>query len=130
MCIRDRKEVIAKYEPALAMKGDSARGKIVFEQTCATCHRAGEIGKDVGPNLATIRQWNPEQVLINMLGPNREVAPDFLAYTIETKDGRTMDGIIAEESAASLTLKRAEGLTETALRRDIDQISGSDLSLM
>jgi putative heme-binding domain-containing protein len=125
-----RKEVIAKYQTALAMKGDAARGRKVFETACATCHRAGEVGKDVGPNLATIRQWNPEQVLINILDPNREVAPNFVSYTVETKDGRTLDGLIAAESAASLTLKRAEGLTDTVLRRDIAQLSGSGLSLM
>src|SRR6185369_2804345 len=86
--------------------------------------------KDVGPNLATIRQWNPEQVLINILDPNREVAPNFIGYTIETKDGRTLDGLIVDDSAASLTLKRADGLTDTVLRRDIVQLSGSGLSLM
>ncbi len=125
-----RKEVLAKYQDALSMKGDAARGKKVFETACATCHRIGDLGKDVGPNLASIRQWNPEQVLINILDPNREVAPNFLSYTVETKDGRTMDGIIAEESAASLTLKRAEGVIETVLRRDIAQLSSSGLSLM
>jgi len=125
-----RKEVILKYQAALSMKGDASRGQKVFETACATCHRAGDLGKDVGPNLATIRQWNPEQVLSNILDPNREVAPNFVAYTVETKDGRTLDGIIAEESAASLTLKRAEGVTETVLRRDIAQLSGSGLSLM
>jgi putative heme-binding domain-containing protein len=41
-----------------------------------------------------------------------------------------MYGIIAEESAASLTLKRADGLTDTILRRDIARLSGSGLSLM
>jgi putative membrane-bound dehydrogenase-like protein len=125
-----RKEVVAKYQAALSMNGDAARGKAVFETACATCHRAGDLGKDVGPNLATIRQWSPEQALINILDPNREVAPNFVGYTIETKDGRTIDGIIAGESAGSLTLKRAEGVTETVLRRDIAQISGSGLSLM
>ena len=35
-----------------------------------------------------------------------------------------------DESAASLTLQRAEGVTETVLRHDIAQISGSELSLM
>jgi len=49
---------------------------------------------------------------------------------IETKDGRTLDGIVTAESAASLTLKRAEGLTETVLCRDIVQLTGSGLSLM
>jgi putative membrane-bound dehydrogenase-like protein len=125
-----RKEVIAKYQAALSMKGDASRGKVVFEAACATCHRAGDLGKDVGPNLATIRQWNPDQVLSNILDPNREVAPNFVGYTVETKDGRTLDGIIAGESAGSVTLKRAEGVTETVLRRDIVSISGSGLSLM
>ena len=125
-----RKEVIAKYQAALSMKGDADRGKKVFETACATCHRVGDLGKDVGPNLATIRQWNPEQVLSNILDPNREVAPNFVGYTVETRDGRTLDGIIADESPTSLTLKRAEGVTETVLRRDIAQISGSGLSLM
>ena len=58
------------------------------------------------------------------------MAPNFVGYTVETRDGRTLDGIITDESAASLTLKRAEGVTETVLRRDIAQISGSGLSLM
>ena len=125
-----RKEVVAKYQVALSMKGDPARGRQVFETACATCHRAGDLGKDVGPNLASIRQWNPDQVLSNILDPNREVAPNFVGYTVETTDGRMLDGIIADETAASLTLKRAEGVTETVLRRDIAQLSGSGLSLM
>jgi putative heme-binding domain-containing protein len=127
---RPRMEVIAKYQTALSLKGDADRGRKVFETSCATCHRAGDLGKDVGPNLASIRQWNPEQVLVNILDPNREVAPNFIGYTVETKDGRTLDGVITDESATSLTFKRAEGVTETVLRRDIAQLSGSGLSLM
>jgi putative heme-binding domain-containing protein len=122
--------VIEKYQPALALKGEAARGRAVFETLCAPCHRVGDLGNDVGPNLSTIRQWSPEQVMINILDPNREVAPNFVSYTVETKDGRTLDGMIAEESAASLTLKRAGGVQETVLRRDIAQLTGSSLSLM
>jgi putative membrane-bound dehydrogenase-like protein len=125
-----RKEVVAKYQAALALKGDCARGRKVFETACANCHVAGSIGKDVGPNLATVRQWNPDQLLVNILDPNREVSPNFVSYAVATKDGRTLDGIIAEESAASLTLKRADGVTETVLRRDIASLTGSGLSLM
>ncbi len=98
---------------------------------CISCHRAGDIGKqDLGPNLATIRAWNPEQVLINILDLNREVVPAFIDYTVETKDGRTVFGLIAEESGASLTMKRSDGMSETVLRRDISKITGSGLSLM
>lgn len=125
-----RREVIQRYQSALTLKGDAARGRKVFDATCAACHRAGDIGVEVGPNLATIRHWNPEQMLINILDPNREVAPHFTSYLIETKDGRMLDGMIAEENAASLTLRRAGGIQETVLRHDVTQISGAKTSLM
>jgi len=67
---------------------------------------------------------------MNILDPNREVAPDFIGYSVEIMDGRTFDGIITDESAASLTLKLAGGVTETVFLRDIVQLSGSGLSLM
>lgn len=126
-----RKEVIAKYAPALERKGDPARGRKVFETACIACHKAGEIGvQDIGPNLANIRAWNPEQVLINILDPNREVVPSFLAYTVETTAGGTIYGMIAEEGAVGLTLRRPDGGSETVLRQNIAKITGSGLSLM
>ncbi len=126
-----RKSVVAQYNRSLSMKGDAERGRHVFQTACIACHRAGDLGaQDVGPNLATIRAWSAEQVLINILDPNREVVPAFLAYTVETKDGRTVYGIIADESTASLTLKRPDGVSETLLRRDISKLTGSGLSLM
>ena len=125
-----RSAAIEKYKPALSLHGDAGRGRKIFETICAACHREGDIGNDIGPNLATIRQWNPDQVLINILDPNREVAPNFFNYLIETKDGRTIDGIIAEENAASVTLKRAGGVQESVLRRDIARLTSSSLSLM
>src|SRR4030095_9985126 len=118
---RARQEVMGRSQGALSMDGEDTRGRKLFEASCPACHRLGDLGRDVGPNLATIRQWSPEQVLINILDPNREVAPNFAGYTIETKDGRMIDGLIVAENAASLTLKRAEGVTETALRTDSDR---------
>lgn len=125
-----RAAVIDKYKPALNLRGNPTSGRKVFETVCAACHRVDDLGIDTGPNLATIRQWNPDQVLINILDPNREVAPNFFNYLIETKDGRTIDGLIAEENASSVTLKRAGGVQESVLRRDIAKLTSSSLSLM
>src|SRR5439155_7374492 len=44
-----RNQVILKYQAALSINGDAARGRKVFETACATCHRVGDLGKDVGP---------------------------------------------------------------------------------
>ncbi|MGH7959935.1 MAG: PVC-type heme-binding CxxCH protein [Opitutaceae bacterium] len=126
-----RKSTIESYQPALALKGDPARGRKLFEAACIACHRASDLGvSELGPNLATIRAWNPEQVLVGILDPNREVAPNYIGYTIETKDGRSIFGIIAEENAASVTLKCADGSTQSVLRRDIAKLTGSGQSLM
>ena len=126
-----RKQVVEKYKAALSIKGDAARGLKVFETACIACHRAGDVGKqDVGPNLANIRAWNPEQVLINILDPNREVVPNFLAYTVETKEGKSIYGLIAEESTASLTMKRPDGVSETVLRSNVSKLEGAGVSIM
>ncbi|MBL9115782.1 MAG: c-type cytochrome [Verrucomicrobiaceae bacterium] len=126
-----RRQVVERYRSSLSLKGDEMRGRKVFETSCVACHRAGDIGtQDIGPNLANIRAWNPEQVLINILDPNREVVPNFLAYTVETKSGKTLYGMIAEENASSLSIKRPDGLTETVLRPDVKEIVGTGVSLM
>ncbi|NLT69522.1 MAG: c-type cytochrome [Verrucomicrobiaceae bacterium] len=126
-----RREIIQTYLPALETPGDPVKGKAVFEATCIICHRAGDLGdREVGPNLANIRSWSPEQILINTLDPNREVAANFLAYQVEDKNGRVLYGMIAEESESALQLIQADGIAENVLRRDIAGIRGSGLSLM
>jgi putative membrane-bound dehydrogenase-like protein len=126
-----RKKVVDDYQRALSLRGEADRGRILFEQHCISCHRVGNLGdKDLGPNLATIRAWNPEQVLVNILDPNREVAPSFVAYTVVTTAGRIIHGLIVEEGAASITVRRPDGTAERVLRSEVDEISGSGLSIM
>jgi putative heme-binding domain-containing protein len=126
-----RAKAIESYRPALALHGDPARGAQVFGQICIACHRAGDTGtSNTGPNLASIRQWSPEQVLINILDPNREVAPNYVQYAIETSDGRSAVGIISEETPAALTVRRADGTDETVLREHIKSITSLNISMM
>jgi mono/diheme cytochrome c family protein len=71
----DRDRVIAAYRPALELEGDPSRGRLVFQKTCATCHRAEGRGAAVGPDLATITGRTPEDLLIQILDPNRRSCP-------------------------------------------------------
>ncbi|MBX6311404.1 MAG: c-type cytochrome [Isosphaeraceae bacterium] len=125
-----RSEAIARYQEALTLPAERDRGRKVFERECLGCHRLGTIGHEVGPNLASIRRRTPDEILIHVLDPNREVAPEFLEYAITLQDGRTTTGLIASETATGLTLKRAEGASETLLRGDIEQIASTGKSLM
>ena len=58
----------------MQMAGDRERGREVFAKVCATCHQAEGRGIDVGPNLATVTNRSPEDLLVHILDPNREVA--------------------------------------------------------
>ena len=109
---------------------DRQRGRTVFQRECVGCHRLDEKGHDIGPSLTTIRHRTPDEVLTHILDPNREVAQNFLQYVVITDDGRTFTGVIGDETATSVTLKRPEGATDQILRRNIDEISSTGMSLM
>ena len=125
-----RRDVVEHYMPALKLHGDAPHGKTIFEKTCATCHRLENAGSDVGPNLAAMQARGPESILVNVLDPNREVNPQYVDYIVETSDGRTLTGLLAAETAVSITLKQPGGTLKTVLRADIERIRSSGLSLM
>ena len=126
----NRKDVILAYREALSLKGDVERGRVLFRKLCASCHKAEEEGLEIGPNLATVAGRSGEDLLTHILDPNREVAPGFVYYSLETTDGRVVTGMIASESAIAVTLKRAQGLTDVVPRARIASIASSGLSLM
>jgi putative heme-binding domain-containing protein len=71
-----------------------------------------------------------EAVLINVLDPNREVTPQYVDYVVETTDGRTLTGVLAGETANSITLRRAENVTDTVLRTNIKRMRSGRVSIM
>src|SRR6185503_6288253 len=128
--IGKREDVVARYRPALALKGDPAYGKKIFTATCAPCHRLEGVGHEIGPNLAAMANRGAEAVLVNILDPNREVTPQYVDYVIETTDGRTLNGMLAAETATSITLKRAEDASDTVLRAQIKRMRSGQVSIM
>ena len=125
-----REEVIRAFLPALELHGQADKGKLIYQQRCAVCHRSGGEGFAVGPDFTSIKDAGKEKNLVNILDPNREVAPNYLSYLIETKSGETLVGIIAGESTASVTIRQAYGKEVTVLRADLKRMENQKLSLM
>jgi putative heme-binding domain-containing protein len=128
--LSSRSEVLAAYRETLTTAGDVSRGKQVFSKICAACHQFGGVGHAIGPNLATMRNRGPDAVLTNVLAPNQEVNPQYVNYIVVTTDGRQLTGMIAAETATSVTLKRAENQSDTVLRIDIEELRSTGVSLM
>jgi len=112
------------------MQGDVKRGQAAFQKICAACHRVDGVGYEIGANLAAMKNRGAEAILMNVLDPSREVNPQYVNYTVVTQDGRTLTGMIAAETATSVTLKRGEGATDTVLRVNIDQMQSTGMSIM
>lgn len=125
-----RSSVIERYLPYLTNEGNAASGRDIFVKQCAACHRADGVGVEIGPHMETVRVWDRQKLLVNILDPNREVAPQSTNYAIVLSDGKVLSGLIADETANSLTLRRAGVAPETIARDDIEQLSNTGLSMM
>ena len=127
---KSRQEVVERYQAALRRKGNPNSGKALFRSACAACHQLEGVGNEVGADLKGIRQRGMASVLLNILDPNREVKPEFLVYSLETKDGRILAGMIGAETTNDLTLRQIDGSSIDVRRTEIKSLKSLGMSFM
>lgn len=125
-----RGSVIAGYRECLELKGAAERGSQVFKRDCAACHRIGNEGYAIGPDLTSTASRDSEALLMHILDPNRYVLPNYLQYIVIDVTGRSHTGMIASQNANGITLKRDKNVTETILRGNVEELVGTGKSLM
>jgi putative heme-binding domain-containing protein len=126
----DRQKVLEELLPVTQLTGDPAAGKLVFKNTCSKCHVHGSEGTRIGPDLTGMAVHPKEHLLVDILDPSRSVEANFRCYTVSTKQGRVLVGLLASESKTAIELFDAEGKKQTVLRADIDELVASTKSLM
>lgn len=125
----DRKQVVRDYQNAVAA-GDRTRGKAVFAKRCSACHRLEGVGHVVGPDLAAVTNKSPEFLLTSIFDPNQVVDGRYQQYRAIGDDGRSYLGIMAAETAVSITLKEQEGKQHVLLRNELEELVATGKSLM
>lgn len=126
----DRKAVVDRFLPALSQNGTASRGAEIFQQRCSVCHQLRGVGQVLGPDLASVASNGPEKLLVAILDPNREVAPNFMAWRAVLKDGDEVTGILLRDEGPTLVLRQAGG-QEVVVRRDsLVSLENSGRSLM
>ena len=125
-----RRDVIRRYASAADSAGVSDRGKRLFRERCASCHKHNGVGNDLGPRLSGLRNRSTGFLLESILDPNRAVEAKYLGYVVTTEDGRTFAGMMAEESATALKLVQADGNTIVLLRNTIEEVMSTGQSFM
>ncbi|WP_437222102.1 PVC-type heme-binding CxxCH protein [Planctomicrobium sp. SH661] len=127
---RDIQDLLERYSAALNGERNLSRGQVLYEKHCGICHQAHGVGSAVGPDLTAEFKRAEETILKDILDPSGTITGGYTTYSVLCTDGRVLSGVLGGESASSITLKQPEGKIQTLLRKNIEEIKASNVSLM
>ena len=96
------------------LTGNETTGRAVFKTNCATCHRHGQQGNDVGPELTKIHQkFDKNSLLDAILHPSAGIAFGYEPWLITTKKGQTFYGFLVSDGEQTVVVKGVTGQKHT-----------------
>ncbi len=111
--------------------GDAERGRILFAQKCSNCHRVGNAGGVVGPDLANIALVRSREALVSALSsPSENIAAKYRSAVLETSEHGRVEGVIKSEDVFSIQIMDTTGRLRAFLKTELNEISKSSDSLM
>lgn len=111
-------------------KPDKEMGLKVFTKHCGACHKIGEAGGKIAPQLDGVGNRGLERLLEDTLDPNRNVDQAFRARIITTKDERTITGLMLRVEGEVVVVADAEGKEVRIPTKEIDANRETMLSPM
>jgi putative heme-binding domain-containing protein len=123
-------------ESALLAGGDAARGRALFfddkgNAVCGKCHRVGDRGGDVGPELTHIAGTRDSTfILESILTPSKSIASGYDTVLVVTKRGQYLTGIPRGDDPDTLTLVDSQGRSQRIRKSEIDKRVPQTTSLM
>lgn len=125
----------AQVAEVLSLKGDATNGAKLFRQVdrtqCINCHRIGEEGREVGPELARIgEKYSRAQLLESLVKPSRYIDPRFQSVSIDLKSGVSYTGYIVSREDGNTVLRDLTGTNHTIKPYLIESTTRGKLSLM
>ncbi|HVK16634.1 MAG TPA: PVC-type heme-binding CxxCH protein, partial [Fimbriiglobus sp.] len=129
----DRKKLITSWQKKLTAPyqggQDLAAGRAVFARVCQQCHTLYGVGAKVGPDITGANRADINYLLENIFDPSAVVPKEYAATKIDLLDGRSITGLIKEETKTTLTIATANE-TLTVPVADVDKRTPSPLSMM
>ena len=115
-------------------EGRAERGRQLFfaeKSKCATCHRVGEKGGRIGPDLTTIgANRSPADLLESIVFPSATLVRDYQPYAILKTEGQTLTGLIVRDTGDEIWVQQPLGEPVRLARGQIDAIQPSTVSIM
>ncbi|HKI17896.1 MAG TPA: PVC-type heme-binding CxxCH protein, partial [Isosphaeraceae bacterium] len=111
-------------------KGNAARGKTIFKENCAVCHKLFNDGETIGPDLTGADRGDLDFLMTSLVDPSSLVRKEYQGQTVALHDGRVMTGLIVDENDRQLTLVDSNRQKTVIARDSIEGIKPSDVSVM
>jgi putative heme-binding domain-containing protein len=85
--------------------GDKKAGRAIFDKVCVNCHKFGDAGKEIGPDLSGIAATRKRtEIIESLLWPSKLIADQYQPVLIQTKDGDVVSGLVLKENARAVTM--------------------------
>jgi putative membrane-bound dehydrogenase-like protein len=114
-----------------ALDADPGRGELVFTRSCATCHKVGNKGNSVGPDLTGIaKKFGKSELLDAIINPGAAIGFGYEAWLVNTKDGQSVYGFLISENNQSITIKDISGQNHLIEKKKITSKEKQNKSMM
>jgi putative heme-binding domain-containing protein len=112
--------------------GSVEQGRVVFQKSgCVRCHRLGDIGEKLGPDLTGVGQrMSRREILDSLLHPSLRIAARHTPTTLVTSTGRTYSGLAKQDGSGRWTVLQASGAKITLDETQVRETSRSKKSIM
>jgi putative heme-binding domain-containing protein len=113
--------------------GDPERGRMIFrgdQARCAQCHAFRGDGGKVGPDLTDIASKGRAEIYRSIAAPSAAIEPDYTTYTVATKDGQVLSGVVRAEGPDEIRVTDTNARAATVRRDQIQEIRPSATSIM
>ncbi len=111
-----------------------SRGRDIYiEAQCAACHRYGDQGGMIGPDLTAVAtRFKRQDILESSTEPSKVLSDQYMNTAIETVAGQVLIGRIVDETPEKIVLRKnpLEPETVTVLKSEIEARSPSKISPM
>ena len=124
-------ELLTFLNTSAGLNGDPQRGRQTYVAAqCAACHRKGNHGESIGPDLTTVAQrFQRKEILEAIVFPNHEIPERYSSRTL-TVNGRTHTGFVASRGPKGVTVLLPSGKKLSFSHGEVDDIQPSSVSAM
>jgi quinoprotein glucose dehydrogenase len=109
------------------LEGGNAKegSKVFFEKgsvACLKCHKVGDRGGEVGPELSKVAEKNDRRAILeSIVDPNRKITQGFDSVVLALADGRSVTGVLREETDQHVVIYDADAKRLTIPKEEIEE---------